>query len=365
MKFFNMVRFTKEGKGVDPNKPKKRAFFRYIELLWRKRFKLISSNLLYFVTNIPATLVTIVVYYLITALLLTLSGAESTESWIGNAGTADIFYISMVFIVIFFTSLPIFSIGPFQAGFTFLLKSFVKEEPVFLWTDFTTKARSNKKLSIKVSIINGIIGFLLLLDAVVYFRIASDTTGIFAQVPGILLFIAATFIIFGFTLFFMMNIYIYPMVVTFKITIKQLYKNAFIFSLIRWFPNLLLLLAEIAIVALPLLVIPGFYAFLVSVALYLFITPALIGFTNNFYAYPLIKKYMIDNPAADKSGNASKAPTSPQSFVPTEGMERFVNGRYLDDEEYAALLKEREQNSGKESEIETITKDDEGDLKDE
>lgn len=291
--------------------------------------------------------------------MFTLSGTANTENWFGSAANADIFYISMAFMVILFTSIPIFSMGPFQAGFSYLLKSFVREEPVFLWTDFTTKTRSNKKLSIKVSIINGVIGFLLLLDAVVYMRISSDTTGIFSQVPGILLFIAAIFLIFGFTLFFMMNIFIYPMVVTFKITIKQLYKNAFIFSLIRWFPNLLLLLAEIALIALPLLVIPGVTSFFISVALYLFITPAWVGFTNNFYAYPLIKKYMIDNPSADKSAQAPKAPTSPQSFVPTEGMERFVNGRYLDDEEYAALLKEKEQNSVQDSDKDNTAKDNE------
>ena len=338
MKIFNMVRFTKEGKGVNADDPPKRAFFRYIELLWRKRFKLISANLLYFFTNIPVIALTVAIYFLFTALLFTLSGTASTASWFENAGYADIFYIGLVFLVALFTAIPVFSVGPFQAGFTFLMKSFVKEEPVFLWTDFTTKARSNKKLSIKVSVINGIIGFLLLLDAVVYFRISSDTTGIFAQVPGILLFVAAVFLIFGLTLFLMMNIFIYPMIVTFKITLKQLYKNAFIFSLIRWFPNLLLLAAEIALIALPLLVLPGAFAFFVSVALYLFITPAWVGFTNNFYAYPLIKKYMIDNPAADKSEPRPKTADKPD-FTPTEGMERFVNGQYLDDEAYAALLK--------------------------
>ncbi len=342
MKFIKMVHFTKEGKGVDKDAPPKRAFFRYIELFWRKRFKLIGANVLYFGCNILVTLLVITMMYILSSLSLTVSGTTNMAEWMSNQLNADTFYRIILIGTMMFTCIPIFSVGPFQAGFTYLLKSFVKEEPVFLWTDFSTKARSNKKLGLKVGLINGIIGFLLMLDAIVYVSIANDTSGIYASIPGVLLFIAAVFLIFGFALFFMMNLYIYPMIVTFNITLKQLYKNAFLFSFIKWLPNMLILIADLLIITVPLFLIPGTAAFYVSGILFVFITPALIGFTNNFYVYPIIKKYMIDNEAADKSEHKNNKSALPE-FVPTEGMQRFINGRYLDDEEYAEYLKNTEE----------------------
>ncbi len=338
MKFINMVHFTKEGKGVDKDAPPKRAFFRYIELFWRKRFKLIGSNVLYFACSILMILLVVAMMYIVTSLSLTISGTTNMNEWMSNQLNADTFYRIVLIGLMMFTCIPIFAVGPLQAGFTYLLKSFVKEEPVFLWTDFSTKARSNKKLGLKVGLINGIIGFLLMLDAVVYITMANDTSGIYASIPGFLQFIAAVFIIFGFALFFAMNLYIYPMIVTFNITLKQTYKNAFIFAFIKWLPNMLILIADLLIIAVPLFLIPGTAAFYVSGILYVFITPALIGFTNNFYVYPIIKKYMIDNKAADKSEHKKEENVLPE-FVPTEGMQRFIDGRYLSDEEYAEYLK--------------------------
>ncbi len=349
MKFFKMVQFTTEGKGVDKNAPPKWAFFRYIELLWRKRFKLIGANLLYFSFNLLLTLLVVVILYILSSLSLTVAGITNINEWMESALNMDTFFRVLLITLIMFTCIPIFATGPFQAGFTYLLKSFVKEEPVFLWTDFTTKTRSNKKLSIQVSIINGVIGFLLILDAVVYIAIANDTSGIYKSIPAPFLFIAAIFIVFGFALFFMMNLYIYPMIVTFHITLKQLYKNAFIFAFVKWLPNLLILVADLLLVSIPLFFIPGTAAFYISGILFVFITPALIGFTNNFYVQPIIKKYMIDNEAADRSTRTPKQPAYPD-FVPTEGMQRFVNGRYLDDEEYAQYLKNKEVEEKKENE---------------
>jgi len=316
--------------------------------MWRKRFKLIGSNLLYFGFNILVTLLVVLIFYVCTSLTLTLTGTTNISSWLSEGANADTFYRIVLLGVMLFTSVPVFAVGPFQAGFTYLLKSYAIGEPVFVWTDFSTKTRSNKKLGLKVGLINGIIGFLLILDAVVYVAIANDTTGAYDFIPTFILFIAALVIIFGFTLFLMMNLYIYPMVVTFHITLKQLYKNAFIFALIRWLPNFLILLADVLLIALPLFLIPGTTSFFVTGILYVFILPALIGFTNNFYVYPTIKKYMIDNPAADKS--LHKEEEKVPEFVPTEGMLRFVNGRYLDDEEYAQYLKNQEKDENENEE---------------
>ncbi len=333
------VDYTKEGPGIDKNAPPKRAFFRYFELLWAKRFKIFQGNILYFGFNLITLLIVFVILYYLSSFAFTLTGRDM--SILEDPNMSDTFYRILLTISFIFTAVPIFALGPVRAGLNFLSKSYVKGEPVFTWTDFSTKMRSNRKLGFKVGLINGIIGFFLLLDSLVYLLMSYDTQGVFSKIPGIVLFMAALFIIFGFALFFMMNLFIYPMMVTFNITLKQLYKNAFIFAMIRWLPNLLILLLDAVVIILPLWFIPGQASFYVSILLYIALTPAFVDFTNTFYAYPLIKKFMIDNPLADKSGTNKEEKQFPD-FVPTAGMQRYINGRYLDDEEYAEYLRHTE-----------------------
>ena len=44
--------YLKEGKGIDKDQPEKRAFFRFWEIAWFKRYKLMAINLLYVLTNL-------------------------------------------------------------------------------------------------------------------------------------------------------------------------------------------------------------------------------------------------------------------------------------------------------------------------
>jgi uncharacterized membrane protein YesL len=89
-------------------------------------------------------------------------------------------------------------------------------------------------------------------------------------------------------LFLMMHMYIYPMLVTFKLTVKQLYKNAFVFAIIKFFPNLGILLLCI------ILILASFYYTFIGVVLLVFITFSFIGLITNFYVYPSLQKYIID-----------------------------------------------------------------------
>ena len=344
-----LIDFTKEGKGIDKDAPPKKPIVRYFEILWQKRFKLMGVNLMYILFSLPVFALVIFLLYFFTSFTMSMAGFEDLSVWIqgNNGANADTFFRMLIFTFIFFTTIPLFSMGPAYAGTTYLVKSFVKEEPVFLWTDFTTKMRSNTKMGLKVGLINGIIMVLLMLDSVVYLAIINNSKGIFSNVPSFVSLLIALFILFGSALFFMMNIYIYQMVVTFKITLRQLYKNAFIFAMIRWLPNLLILILDVLLIGIPLFLIPGAASFFVTGILYIFIWPSVIMYTNNFYAYPVIKKYLIDNPEADKSDGPKESKEFPD-VVPTEGMQRFVNGRYIGDEEWEQMQKENKENSDNE-----------------
>lgn len=80
--------------------------------------------------------------------------------------------------------------------------------------------------------------------------------------------------------------------ITFELSLKQLYKNSLIFAVIKFLPNIGILLLSMLIIFLSFgLIIP--FNPLIGFVPYLFLTVSLIGFITNFYVYPKLKKYMI------------------------------------------------------------------------
>jgi len=312
LKLFKFLDFTKDGKGIEKDAPQKRAFFRFWSRFWEKRYRLIGANFLYLPSAIISLFVATLVFLVAASLFVTLEGSDNAISqFLQNRESATEMARQTIIIVIAFTAIittvvPIFAVGPFYAGFTYLLRSIVTENPVFLWHDFKTKARSNFKLGLKVGLTNFVAGFFLMVDAAAYMAISNNSQGQFSNVPSFILFIAIAVILFLSLLLMMVNLYAYPIMVTFNVTYKQLYKNAIILSLIRWIPNLLILILNAVLIALPFLFMFGNSTLVIPTVLYIFITPAFIGFLNNFYVNNTIQKYLIDNESADKSKETTK-----------------------------------------------------------
>lgn len=297
--------YLKEGKGIDKDQPEKRAFFRFWEIAWFKRYKLMAINLLYVLTNLIPIVLAAASYIVSVAFYFTvtygISVTQAIEQSARPEGAKWLFLAGLFFVTALFTLVPIFSSGPCYAGLTFITRSFVKREPVFLWTDFRGKTRSNRSLAIKVMLINALVGFVMMIGVAFYLSCSGLNSNLAGLLPPWFLYVVVAVVVFAFFLFFSMNLYIYPMVVTFRLTLKQAYKNAMIFAVIRWLPNLGILLLTAACIAVPLLLINGMYAFIISLLLYVLLAPAFMSFLHTFYVYPTLKRYMIDNPKADKS----------------------------------------------------------------
>jgi uncharacterized membrane protein YesL len=167
--------------------------------------------------------------------------------------------------------IPVVTVGPAQAGFTYLLRNYAREEHAFVWWDFKDNALKNMKQSLAICVID----FIATIVMGITINFYSSYMG-----NGIISAIASGLVILAFIIFLMMHIYIYPMLVTFKLTVKQLYKNAFVFAVIKFLPNLGILL----LCAVLLFSSIGFYP-VIGIILYIFITVSLIGFITNFYAY--------------------------------------------------------------------------------
>ena len=90
--------------------------------------------------------------------------------------------------------------------------------------------------------------------------------------------------------------YLYPMMVTFELNLKQLYKNSFFFAILKLPMNfLMLILSFIVIFGIPavLIFINNGITFILAVFWYLFFCFAFNLLMTTFYAYRGLDKYMM------------------------------------------------------------------------
>ena len=177
MAFFGLFNYSKPGPGVDKNAPKKKRFFFFFELYFRKFWKLIQLNLLFLVCCIP-----------------------------------------------------IVTIGPAIAGMTYVLRNFATEKPVFLVSDFFDAFKSNWKQGFALSLIFGVITVVSGLSFFWYF--ANSARSWLMLIPLGLCILLCLVLLF-------MQFYVYLMAVTVELKLKYIIKNAFIFAFLGAKTNLI------------------------------------------------------------------------------------------------------------------------------
>ena len=268
--FFSIFDYTKLGPGIPSNASPKPRIVIFFNLFLRKFWQLVKLNMLFFLFNLPA----VIVMPLVAQFFLPMLNKSTVIT--------DSIYELMLYFAAGATlvCIPVVTIGPAQAGFTYVLRNFSREEHAFLWGDFKEHAIKNAGQSSLICLIDLVVVLIIGIDISFYMRISEKN----------MLQTAATFfVIIFFIIYVMMHMYIYPMLIAFRLSAKQIYKNAFIFSLIRFFPNLGILALCSVLALFPLLLLPA-----VGILMFLFITMSLIGLITNFYVYPVLKKYMLD-----------------------------------------------------------------------
>lgn len=275
--FFGFFDYTKPGPGVQKDESPKPRIVLFFDILFRKFWNLLKLNMMFFLFNIPAVLAMLF-------LMLTFVGNLFTDDV-----TSDLilkFILGSIFICI-----PILTVGPAQAGFTYILRNYSREEHAFLWWDFKDNAKRNFKESLIISIIDLVIFVVVLFDIRAYFLFSKGS---------FLMSLASGFLILAFVIYMMMHMYIYPMLVTFKLSVKQIYRNALLFAMMKFLPNLGILLICAAVL------VATFWNPIIGFILFPFITLSLIGFITNFYVYPQLKKHMMDKVEIQPSTNVEK-----------------------------------------------------------
>ena len=277
---------------------------RYFKMLGRRLWKLISLNIMMLPMILPILLI-VYIYFgfektpiqnnvifsqlyganLIepstsSTLLLDLFGAQLNIPVFNNTASYIGIGICVVFLAVTF--------GWQNVGVSYILRSMVRGEPVFLFSDYFYAVRRNLKQ-----------GFLMgLIDVVAIFLLGFDLM-YFASTPSTYWNNVCYYAIFALIfLYFFMRFYLYLMLVTFDLSIRKLFKNALIFTVLGWKRNLMAVLGIVLITAINVLLFPLFAITPLGIAIPL-ILPflyylAVTSFTTAYAAYPIIDRYMIE-----------------------------------------------------------------------
>ncbi len=181
--------------------------------------------------------------------------------------------------------------GWLNVGSTHILRSMVRSEPVFMWSDFIYAIKRNLKQGFFMGLLDFIIIGVLCFD-IFYF---SGISGSFAEDMMFFCTIGLAII------YFFMRFYIYLMLITFDLSIFKLLKNALIFTILGIKRNIMAVLGIILMAVinfiLAITLIP--MGVIIPLILPLIYFLPFSAFMTAYAAYPNIKRYMIDPQIAE------------------------------------------------------------------
>ena len=234
--FFGLFNYEKEGPGISKNAPKKKTFVVFFETFFRNFWKFMPINLIF-------------------GLL----------------------------------SLPILTNGFANAGITNVTRNIARDKHSFGLSDYFDTIKKNWKQALGAGIINTLVYIVLIFDIWFFYGVKGKT----ASTVGL----GITFsLIFIFTL---MNYFIWTLMITFKFSMKQIYKNSFKFVFINIKNNLIVFLTLIFVNAIYIgiaLLLKNYLLFVITIELiiYLLTYPSFKFLLVQFCVFPSIKKYIID-----------------------------------------------------------------------
>ena len=181
--------------------------------------------------------------------------------------------------------LPMMLTGPFTAGFTYIIRNYAKQTPTFMIHDFFTHAKKNIKQGLLASILITL-AYYLLVQALFFYNSFFMQNGLPLGVLYTLTAVVA--ILLTITVF-----YIYPIMVTFRMSFKVILKNAWTFAVLKLPQNFIIFAFLFAING-------GIFYFFVSkwfwgVWLFLlaFLLSGFTAFTANYYIWNVLNKYIV------------------------------------------------------------------------
>ena len=268
------------------NKPKG-PIARFFVLGWSNLVRLMASNALYIIFNIPAIILAgIVAMYFVPWIAPHFIDVNSyIDPVTGNDdGVFQLAFFLVFFLITFLISSTLICIGPFQTGFAQVYKDILNESSVSFFSSFKTGLRNNWKKGLVSMLISIVLTPVLLLAIGFYLNFQS----------GIGTLIAAVFIVLLFALILVQN-FVYTLIVSTDLKFTRIYKNALLFVLIRFVPCLgisLIVILFYVIIPFILLMSASYLTLGIFMFLYSFFVISWVQYFIAFYTGRLIEKYV-------------------------------------------------------------------------
>ncbi len=266
------MNYDKPGRGVSKDEAKKSPAAEFFSILGGRLGKLIQLNLLFMIPfAVVATLCVVLFTLPVTRYdLMLVKGGVTYSLSLWN------FYVVTV---------PLILLSPFFAGITYVTRNFARREHAFVFMDSKEVIAKNWKPFFINGIFTYIVYFLLSFASVYYF--VSIRENWVNAIPLAVCVMAMIIYVF-------MQFYVPIMIITFDLKLRQIYKNALIFSVLGLGRNLIIA----AVTALSLYIIWQSLNYMLLTVVLVAVFMILIGFAAhgllvNFCVYPVIEKYLI------------------------------------------------------------------------
>ncbi len=277
--FFGLHNYSKPGRGIRKDEPKKTGFSLYFEILFKRFWKILTINSFFFIFSFPAMVIS---YFLSSFILTWMMSAIGID--INSELSSSIFKTSIFITIVL---IQLLGTGPASAGMTYVLRKYVNDTHAWVWSDFFDNFKSNFRQSMAVYFINILFTCCSLVCYTFYSYVVQGLLG--AVLRGAFMSIAAVFV--------MMQMYTYQLMVGFKVTVKKIYKYAAILVIVRLPQNI------IAAAVSAFLMYATYEIFIkyppIGLVLLIGLFYSLITFTQIFMTNNTVNKY-ISNPSASE-----------------------------------------------------------------
>ncbi len=196
--------------------------------------------------------------------------------------------------------IPIITIGPATAAMNYVCRNFSQAKPVSFFTDFIEKCKEHFKQGLIVSIIQVALGALLTASFLSWTSESFHVPTALRTAAVIVIFLFGYLLVFG-------SFFIYPMMVSFDLKIKQLIRNSVILALTQLWRNIVIFLVFAVMAILTFL----FWPMSLPVPLFIFFT--LLCYVSNGLIYPVLARLVASPEEEAEESKSSEIPVEEES----------------------------------------------------
>ena len=279
--FFGFFDYTKPGKGVRKDEPDKTGVALYLEIFFKRFWKLVSLNIFYLIASIPA----IIIGWYISTYFLAFSAAYAGLNLEETATSLTILGIMMTVVL-----LQVCGSGAATTAMSYVVRKYVNDTHSWVWADFVDNIKSNFVQGTIVYVINILITVMCLFSILFYTFVLKVS---FAPIMKVLVLVILC-------VFSAMQMYTYQLMAGFELKVRHIYKNSLLLTLAKLPWNVLT-------VAVTLFIMYGCY----SLGMYTPVAGAVIlgalyftfiPFTQIFMTNNIVKKYIL-NPFMEENAS--------------------------------------------------------------